>query len=135
MLKKNIAPLLVCAVMWLTSMPLGVLAQTPAQPELFGALELSEPRSELAPDLKTAIAEAVAKTKSDARVGAESVTSRRGWQNQPPASDGGYTTKDKILIGSVVVGLIVLAVVIAAKTGKGGRSLCEFEPDDPDCIP
>jgi cell division protein FtsL len=49
-------------------------------------------------------------------------------------SQSGYTKKDKILVFSIVAGLVVLAVVLAFTTKKGGHAFCDVDPADPDCI-
>jgi hypothetical protein len=58
---------------------------------------------------------------------------REGPQNTAK-NDGGLTKKEKILIYSIVAGMVVLAVVLGIKTGKGGHAFCDTDPTDPDCI-
>jgi hypothetical protein len=55
------------------------------------------------------------------------------WLNPKPQK--GYTKKDKILVYSIVAGLIVLAVVLALTTKKGGHTFCSDDPTDPECLP
>jgi hypothetical protein len=133
---RNVTSLLICAVM-LASVPSNAFAQAPAQPEPVasgkGAIDAqTKPKS----DLRTAIAEVVAKGRANAVTEADIKRFERERLNPQSTAknDSGYGKKEKILVFSIVAGLIVLAVVLGIKTGKGGHAFCDTDPTDPDCL-
>lgn len=132
MLKKNIASLLICAAILLAATPSKAYAQAPVEPAptVNGQVSSNAP-AETKPDLRAAFAEVTAR--ADSRTLPEADIRRLERERLNAQSQGGYTRKGKILVISIVVGLVVLAVVVAVKTGKGGRSFCEDVPADPSC--
>lgn len=116
---------LVCAVLLLVSLPSQAMAQTTAQPA--GAARAK-------PDLKTSVAEVVTKSRLHTVTRADIKRFEKEGPQNTPKNFSGLSKKEKILVYSVVAGLIVLAVVLAVKTGKGGHTFCDMDPTDPECI-
>jgi hypothetical protein len=83
-------------------------------------------------DLRAAFAEVTARTKPGTLPGMDIKRIEREGLKARPQS--GYTKKQKILVISIVAGLVVLAVVLALTTEKGGHTFCDIDPSDPDCI-
>ena len=132
MLKKNITSLLICAAILVATAPSKAYAQTPAQPApADSGQSSSDAQAKAKPDLRAAFAEVTARTKSG--TSPEADIKRFESKRLNAQSPGGYTRRQKILVTAIVVGLVVLAVVVAVKTGKGGRSICEDVPSDPSC--
>lgn len=131
MRKKNITPLLICAVMLLVAAPPKAFAQTlTPPPPTFGA------QAKPAPTLRATFAGVATKSRDAGaaeadikRLGGEWLNPQSGAQTQ-----SGYTRKQKILVASIVAGIVVLAVVLALNSEKGGHSFCDIDPADPDCI-
>ena len=132
---KKVTSLLICAVVLLASAPAKAFAQTIAQsaPEDSGQ-GASDAQAKPKPDLSTAIAEVVAKSRVDTVTQTDLKRFERERLQNTTKDDGGFTRKQKILVYSIVAGLVVLAVVLAVKTGKGGHTFCDSDPTDPDCI-
>ena len=137
MLKRNVTSLLICAVMLLASLPSKAFAQTIAQPAPVGSEQgASNAQAKPKPDLRTVIAEVIAKGRVDTITEADIKRFERERLNPQNTAkhDAGYGRKEKIIVFALVAGLVVLAVILAVKTGKGGHSFCDTDPTDPDCI-
>lgn len=133
MLKKEIISLLLCAGLLLAAAPPKACAQTPAQSaHTRSGQGSSDVTATPGPGLRAAFAEVMARDTAGTSLGAGIKRLERESLNAQPAS--GYSKKEKILVISIVVGLVVLAVVLAAKTGKGGHTFCDIDPTDPDCL-
>ena len=130
MLKKATS-LLICAVVLLTSAPAKAFAQTVAQ-AVDNGRGASDAQTKPKPDLKTAVAGLLAKSRADTE--APSDMKRFERERLQNTAKGGMTRKEKILIYSIVAGMVVLAVVLGIKTGKGGHAFCDTDPTDPDCL-
>jgi hypothetical protein len=134
MLKKVTASL-ICAVMLLVSAPAKALAQTMTQPApADSGQRASDAGANPKRDLKTAIAETKAKSRFNAVTPADLKRFEREGPQNSARNYGGLTKKEKILIYSIVAGMVVLAVVLGIKTGKGGHAFCDTDPTDPDCL-
>jgi hypothetical protein len=131
---KKVTSLSICAVMLLASAPAKAFAQTLAQraPDDSGTSKAQAKP----PDLNTSIAGLLAKSRVDTLTQADMKRFEREGPNPQKAAkhEAGMTRKEKILIYSIVAGLVVLAVVLGIKTGKGGHAFCDSDPTDPDCI-
>ena len=133
MLKKSVTSFLICAVMLLATVPSRAIAQTLAQPAAAATGQRSsDGQAKAKPDLKAAFAEATARTKAGTSLGAN--IKRLESEALKPQTQSGYSRKQKILVIAIVAGLVVLAVVLAFTTEKGGHSFCDVDPGDPDCI-
>lgn len=132
MLKKSATTLLICAALLLATAPSKALAQTPAGRRQSADGAPAGPGS----DLRAALAEVAAKGRADTATGADIRRMEREWLNPQAKEKGqsGYTRNQKILVISIVAGLVILAVVLAANTEKGGHTFCDIDPADPDCI-
>ena len=131
---KKVTSLLICAVVLLASAPAKAFAQTIAQPAPEDSGQgASNAQAKPKPDLSTAIAKIVAKSRVDTVTQTDLKRFERE-RLQNTKDDGGFTRKQKILVYSIVAGLVALAVVLAVKTGKGGHAFCDTDPTDPDCI-
>lgn len=136
MLKKLIC-LLVCAGVLLASVPLKGFAQTVAQHATArSGPDAKDAAAILKSDLQFAIGDLTAKSRFDLVTAADMKRlEREGPNSQSNAKNfGGFTKKEKILVYSIVAGMIVLAVVLGIKTGKGGHTFCDVDPTDPDCL-
>ena len=132
---KKLTCLLVCAVMLIVSSPAKAFAQAIAQPAPVGSKQgASEPQAKPKADLRKAIAQVTAKSRVDTVTQADLKRFEREGPNPQNTASGGMTRREKILIYSIVAGLVVLAVVLGIKTGKGGHAFCDTDPTDPDCI-
>ena len=133
---KKVTSLLICAVMLLASAPAKAFAQTIAQPASDGSKQGASEAQAKPPDLNTSIAGLLAKSRVDTLTQADMKRFEREGPNPQKAAkhEAGMTRKEKILIYSIVAGLVVLAVVLGIKTGKGGHAFCDSDPTDPDCI-
>ena len=132
MLKKATS-LLICAVVLLASAPAKVFAQTVAPPApVDNGRGASDTQAKRKPELKRAISGLLAKSRTD--TAAPSDMKRFERQRLQNTANGEMTRKEKILIYSIVAGMVVLAVVLGIKTGKGGHGFCDTDPTDPDCI-
>src|SRR4030095_16390894 len=132
---KKVTSLLICAVVLPASAPAKAFAQTIAQPVLEdNGQGASHAHTKPKPDLKTAIAEVVVKSHLDTITHTDLKRFERERVQNTTKDNGGFTRKEKILVYSIVAGLVVLAVVLAVKTGKGGHAFCDADPTDPDCI-
>jgi hypothetical protein len=132
MLKKATS-LLICAVVLLASAPAKAFAQTVAQPApVDNGGGASDAQAKRKPELKTAISGLLAKSR--AATAAPSDMKRFERERPQNTAKGGMTRKEKILIYSIVAGMVVLAVVLGIKTGKGGHAFCDTDPTDPDCL-
>jgi hypothetical protein len=130
---KKVTSLLICAVVLVTSAPAKAFAQTIAQPAPeHSGQRASDAQAKRKPDLKTAIAGLLAKSRAD--TAAPSDMKRLERVRLQNTLKGGMTGKEKILIYSIVAGMVVLAVVLGIKTGKGGHAFCDTDPTDPDCL-
>ena len=137
MLMRNVTSLLICAVMLLASVPSNAFAQAIAQAgPVAGGKGASDTQAKPKSDLKTAIAEVVAKGRANTATEADIKRFERERLNPQNTAkwDSGFSKKEKILVFAIVTGLIVLAVVLAVKTGKGGHTFCDSDPTDPDCL-
>jgi hypothetical protein len=132
---KQVTSLLICAFVLLASAPAKALAQTTAQPAPEASGQgVSDAQAKQKPHLKTAIAEVLAKSRVDTLTPADLKRFERERLQNTVKDDGGFGRKEKILVYSIVAGLVVLAVVLGIKTGKGGHAFCDSDPTDPDCI-
>ena len=130
---KKVTSLLICAVVLLASAPAKAFAQTIAQSAPEGSGQgASDAQAKPKPDLKTAIAEVLAKSRAD--TAAPSDMKRLERERLQNTAKGEMTRKEKILIYSIVAGMVVLAVILGIKTGKGGHGFCDSDPTDPECI-
>ena len=132
---EKVTALLICAGMLLVSAPAKLLAQTMTQsaPAVSRAGDAgAKPKR----DLKAAMAEVTARSRAGRVTPADLKRfEREGPNPQNTAKNyGALTRKEKILIYSIVAGMIVLAVVLGIKTGKGGHAFCDTDPTDPDCL-
>ena len=137
MLKRNVTSLLICAALLLASVPSKAFAQAIAQPApIAGGEGASDAQAKPKADLRMAIAEVVAKGRVNTLTEADIKRFERERLNPQSTvkNDGGYGKKEKILVFSIVAGIVILAVVLAVKTGKGGHAFCDADPTDPDCI-
>src|SRR5919199_633671 len=115
MLTKNMTSLLICATMLVATVPSKALAQTLSQP----APTRSEQSSRDVPakpkrDLRAAFEKVLAKSRTDA-VSEEGIKriEKEGLNPQSTRKQAsGYTKKEKVLVISIVAGLVVLAVVL-----------------------
>ena len=132
---KKVTSFLICAVVLLASAPAKAFAQTIAHPAPEDSVQgASDAQSKPKPDLRTAIAECLAKSRVDTVTPTDIKRFERERLQNTAKDDGGFTRKEKILVYSIVAGLVVLAVILAVKTGKGGHAFCDTDPTDPDCI-
>ena len=134
---RNVTSLLICVVMLLVSVPSKAFGQAVAQPAAIASEKgASDAPAKPKSDLRTAIAEVVAKGRAKTATEADIKRFERERLNPQSTAknDGGYGKKEKILVFSIVAGLIVLAVVLGIKTGKGGHAFCDTDPTDPDCL-
>jgi hypothetical protein len=132
---KQVTSLLICAFVLLASAPAKTLAQTIAQPAPDASKQgASDARAKPKPDLSMAIAGLLAKSRTDTVTQADLKRYERERLQNTAKDDGGFGRKEKILVYSIVAGLVVLAVVLGIKTGKGGHAFCDTDPTDPDCI-
>jgi len=127
---KKVTSLLICAVVLLASAPARAFAQAVPAPVDNGRARDAQAKRK--PDLKTAIARLLEKSHAD--TAASSDMKRFEKERLQNTAKGGMTRKEKILIYSIVAGMVVLAVVLGIKTGKGGHTFCDSDPTDPDCI-
>lgn len=135
MLKKKNISLLFCAVMLLASVPSKAFAQTPVQPAPAGnAQDAGNARLKPKPDLRAAFSELTAKSRIETVTEADIERLKRLNRQTTAKPESGYTKKDKILVFAIVAGIVVLAVVLAFNTEKGGHNFCDADPADPDCI-
>jgi hypothetical protein len=130
---QKVTALLICAVMLLVSAPAKLLAQTMMQPAP-AVSRASDAGAKPKRDLKAAMADVTAKSRVDAVTQADLKRFEREGPQNTAKNYGGLTKKEKILIYSIVAGMVVLAVVLGIKTGKGGHTFCDSDPTDPECI-
>jgi hypothetical protein len=135
MLKKNGISLLLCAGMLLASAPSKAFAQALAQlaPARSGQ-EAREAQVKAKPDLRAAVAGLTAKSRIDRVTEADIKRLERLNRQTNAKPESGYTRKQKILVFAIVAGIVVLAVVLAFNTEKGGHNFCDIDPADPDCV-
>ncbi|PWT93502.1 MAG: hypothetical protein C5B55_04495 [Blastocatellia bacterium] len=132
---NKITSSLICAVVLVVSVPSYTFAQTPIRPATPNeARSSSDEQSTRKQSLKTAVAEAIARSRSD-NTKEELKRLANGQVNAQSQQKHGLPTREKVLIISIVAGLVVLAVVLAVATGKGGHTFCGIDPTDPDCLP
>jgi hypothetical protein len=135
MLKKNGISLMLCAVMLSACAPSKAFAQALAQRTPAGVGQgAGESQLKLKPDLRAAFAEVTAKSRIDTVTEADIKRLKRLNSQAAAKPESGYTRKQKILVFSIVAGIVVLAVVLAFKTEKGGHNFCDVDPGDPDCL-
>jgi len=132
---KKVTSLLICAAVLLASGPVKALAQTTTRLALEASGQVaSDAQKTLKPDLRSAVAEVLANSRVDTLTRADLKRFERERLQKTTKEDDGYGKKEKILVYSIVAGLIVLAVVLGIKTGKGGHAFCDSDPTDPECI-
>lgn len=130
---KKVTSLLICAVVLVASAPARAFAQAVAQSApVDNGRGASDAQAKRKPDLKTAITGLLVKSRAD--TAAPSDMKRFEKERLQNTAKGGMTRKEKILIYSIVAGMVALAVVLGIKTGKGGHTFCDSDPTDPDCI-
>ena len=135
MLKRRVACLSLGLVASLVSLPLRTAAQTNTPPAAAAdARREKAPQASPEPTLGRAFAEAAAVRNAGALTTAEIKKLEKLNLQSTTNSQGGYTKGQKVLVISIVAGLVVLAVVLALTTEKGGHSFCDIDPGDPDCI-
>jgi hypothetical protein len=134
MLKKKVTSLLTCAALLLATAPSIAFAQIPTQ---LMSLDIGQNAGEAQAQPKPKLRATFAEVTTQARAGSslDANMKRLGTEWLTPKPQAGYTKKDKILIYSIVAGLIVLAVVLGLTMKKGGHAFCDTDPSDPDCIP
>ena len=135
MLEKGTS-LLICAAVLLASAPAKAFAQSaaPSAAERSGKGGVSDGQIKPKSDLKTAVAEVLARSRVDTATLADVKRLERARLQNTAKDYGDMTRKEKILVYSIVAGLVVLAVVLGIKTGKGGHPFCDQDPTDPDCL-
>ena len=134
---KKVTSFLVCTVMLLASGPAKALAQTLAQSIPPQSKQCtSDLQAKPQPDLSTSVAGLLAKSRIDNLTLSDMKRFEREGPNPQNTGrhEGGMTRKEKILIYSIVAGMVVLAVVLGIKTGKGGHGFCDTDPTDPECL-
>jgi len=133
---KKVTSFLVCTVMLLASGPAKAFAQTLAQSVPPQSKHISDLQAKPQPDLGTSVAGLLAKSRSDNLTLSDIKRFEREGPNPQNTGrhEGGMTRKEKILIYSIVAGMVVLAVVLGIKTGKGGHGFCDTDPTDPECL-
>ena len=130
---KKVTSLLICAVMVLASAQVRVFAQTLAQSAHEGG---KQAKAKQQPDFSAAIGGLLAKSRVEKLIQSDLKRFEREGPNPQNTAKhyGAMTGKEKILIYSLVAGLVVLAVVLGIKTGKGGHTFCDTDPTDPECL-
>jgi hypothetical protein len=131
---EKLTCLLVCAGMLLASAPLKAFAQTTAQP---AGANIKDAPAKSRPDLTNAIGDLTTKSRFDpVTAWADLKKLEREGPNPTNAvkHDAAFTKNEKILVYSIVAGMVVLAVVLGLKTKKGGHTFCDIDPSDPDCL-
>jgi|ERR1043165_6905211 hypothetical protein len=132
-MKKAISWLL-CMTLLLLTTTSGTLAQSLAQlMPADSSQSLSRTPAQPKPDLRATFVGIKTQAKAGASLEANMKRLDTEWLNPKPQA--GYTKKQKILVYSIVAGLIVLAVVLALTTKKGGHTFCSDDPTDPECLP
>jgi hypothetical protein len=130
---KQIAPLLICALILLSARQSAALAQARYADNVQG---LSAPRSKPNSNLSTVFAEGVAKIKT-AGPGTDDFRrlekERLFPQSAAKPGGSGFSGKEKILAVVIVLGITALAIVLA-HNGVDPKPRCEDEPGSPDCI-
>ena len=137
MLKKSVAPLLVCAALLLAAAPSKAFAQTLARPAPTGVGQSSgDARAKPQADLRGTFAGVTARSRAGTVTGADIKRLERGWLDSQTTAQAqsGFTKKQKVLVIALVVVIVGLAVVLAHNTEKGGHTFCDIDPSDPDCI-
>ena len=135
MLRKQIVSLSVCAAVLAMGGPPRAFAQDAARPGFASGDQSSRAaRGTRHTDLKASLAEEVSRVKADTSTKVD-FKRLEGGQNDPRNAkpQTGYTRGQKILVGSIVVGLVVLAVVLALTVEEGPHPRCADEPADPFC--
>lgn len=135
MLRKQIVSLSVCALMLATAGPPRAFAQNAARPG-FASGDQSPlgARGAQRPGLKASLAEEVSRLKAETSTKVDFERLERQ-QNDPRNAkpETGYTKGQKILVASIVIGMVVLAVVLALTVEEGPHPRCADEPNDPFC--
>jgi flagellar biosynthesis/type III secretory pathway M-ring protein FliF/YscJ len=133
---KKVTSLLISAVMVLASAQVKVFAQTLAQSAHEGSKPGTSDAQAKHPDLSADIGGLLAKSRVDNLTQSDMRRFEREGPNPQNTAKhyGAMTRKEKILIYSIVAGLVVLAVVLGIKTGKGGHTFCDTDPTDPECL-
>ena len=136
MLKRCVASLSVCLAASLITLPLRVSGQTTTPAEAAASAQ----RAGVVPAvpesvLKKAFDEAVADKNADALTRAEIKKLEKLNLQSTAKSPGTWTKGQKVLVFSIVAGLVALAVVLALTTEKGGHTFCSDDPTDPECLP
>jgi hypothetical protein len=135
MLKKNGISLLLCVGMLLACAPSKAFAQAPAQPAPAGSVQDARgAQVKSKPDLRAAFSELTAKSRIDTVTEADIKRLERLNRQTNAKPESGYTKKQKILVIAIVAAIVVVAVVLAFNTEKGGHNFCDIDPADPDCI-
>jgi len=137
MLKKKVTSLLICVVVLIATAPSGAFAQTLAHTALADSGgRSSDAKAKPKQDLRGSFAEVMAKSRAGTVTEADIKrleTDRLNPQTSAKAQSG-FTKKQKILVFSIVAGLVGLAVVLAVTTKKGGHTFCDVDPTDPNCL-
>src|SRR5258705_11922844 len=122
MLEKGTS-LLICAAVLLASAPAKAFAQSaaPSAAERSGKGGVSDGQIKPKSDLKTAVAEVLARSRVDTATLADVKRLERARLQNTAKDYGDMTRKEKILGYSIVAGLLVLAGVSGFKKGEGGR--------------
>ena len=137
MLPKKVTSLLICVVILMGTVPSGALAQTHAQNLLASSVgSSSDAKAKLKQDLRASFAEVMAKSRAVTLNERDLKRFETDWLNPQTTAkaQSGMTKNEKVLIYSIVAGLVGLAVILGIKTGKGGHGFCDTDPTDPDCI-
>jgi hypothetical protein len=132
MLKKAISWLL-CMTLLLMMVTSGTYAQSPVRLMPADSRQsLSRTQAQPKPDLRATFVGIRTQAKAGASLDANMKRLETEWLNPKPQA--GLTKKEKYLIYSIVIGMVVLAVVIGI-TVKGGHPFCSDAPKDPECMP
>jgi hypothetical protein len=136
MVKRHVASLSICLAVSLIALPLRASGQTKTPAETAASAQ-GAGVAQAAPEsvLKKAFAEAVADKHADALTRAEIKKLEKLNLQSTAKSPGTWTKGQKVLVFSIVAGLVALAVVLALTTEKGGHTFCSDDPTDPECLP
>lgn len=139
MLLKQVASMMVCALMLLALTPPGVSAQTQAQPKA-AAVErrsLSVSGAETRSSLKALFAESASRIGTGRLTGLDFKRLEKMQQEEDtqPAQNEKWSKRKKVLMIIAIIGAGALTAWAIANSVENPRSFCDTAPWDPDCIP
>lgn len=102
-MRRKVTSLLICAAVLLASAPAKAFAQTTAQRN---GQVASYAQTKPKPDLRTAVAEVLAKSRVDTVTQADLKRFERERLQNTAKDDGGFGRKEKILVYSIMAGLL-----------------------------